>query len=91
MSADAVKPFGTIDTREQGGFASNGTYSGFLMVGNQLRQLPIGCHLDRNRGVFSWQPGPGFAGRFRLAFIKNDAGHEMRQDVIVTIWPGWGD
>jgi hypothetical protein len=47
-------------------------FHGYQMVGNQLRPLPIGSLLDSERGIFYWQPGPGFMGRYRLVFIESD-------------------
>ncbi|MCP4709602.1 MAG: BACON domain-containing protein, partial [Planctomycetes bacterium] len=37
-------------------------YSGFQLVGNERRPLPTGSTMDRERGIFYWQPGPGFIG-----------------------------
>lgn len=34
-----------------------------------LKKLPIGSTLDRERGIFYWSPGPGFVGKYELAFI----------------------
>ncbi len=44
-------------------------YTGFQMVGNQHRPLPIGSTLDAKRRVFYWQPGPGFIGDYQFIFI----------------------
>jgi hypothetical protein len=45
-------------------------YIGCQMVGHQVRPLPIGSFLDSEKGIFYWQPGPGFVGSYRLVFIK---------------------
>jgi len=64
------------------------SFTGYLVVGNELRNLPIGSTLDRARGVFSWQPGPGFIGEYRFVFIgKNSQGEFIRKNVVVTINP----
>jgi plastocyanin len=45
-------------------------YVGYQIVGEQLRPLPTGSTLDVRRGVFYWQPGPGFVGSYRFVFLK---------------------
>jgi hypothetical protein len=47
---------------------ANTRYTGCHVVGNEFRPLPIGSTLDRENGIFYWQPGPGFQGEFRLVF-----------------------
>jgi M6 family metalloprotease-like protein len=49
-------------------------WSGFLVVGKNLRSLPIGSTFDSRNGVFSWQPGPGFLGKYKIIFVKGTAG-----------------
>ena len=44
--------------------------AGYLVVGEQLRELPIGSTLDKENGIFYWQPGPGFIGEYRFVFIN---------------------
>ncbi|MCX6561798.1 MAG: BACON domain-containing protein [Candidatus Aminicenantes bacterium] len=56
-------------------------YEGYLIVGDELRPLPIGSTLDANTGIFSWLPGPGFLGNYRLAFVDR----ESRSRLFVTI------
>jgi len=48
-------------------------YYGYLVVGEKLRPLPIGSTLDSERGIFYWQPGPGFLGPYDFVFIKECA------------------
>jgi hypothetical protein len=63
-------------------------YSGFLAVGNQLRPLPPGSFLDAERGIFYWQPGPGFVRTYELVFIKKETdGTFKRKKIIVEIVP----
>ncbi len=38
------------------------TITGYFIVGKELRRLPIGSSLDYQKGLFYWQPGPGFLG-----------------------------
>jgi len=68
--------------------ATSNNYKGYLVVGNQLRELPIGTTIDKDRGVFYWQPGPGFVGEYRFVFIgKNDEGRYTRKNIVVNIKP----
>jgi hypothetical protein len=60
-------------------------YAGYLMMGDQLRSLPIGSTLDRKTGVFSWQPGPGFAGTFSFVFVVEEMGAYAKKNVVVTV------
>ncbi len=67
---------------------SNYTYTGYLEVGEQLWQLPIGSTLDTERGIFYWSPGPGFIGLYRLVFIGKGPDGEMNKKIIhVNIVP----
>ena len=47
-----------------------GVTTGYLLVGEELRPLPVGSTLDSERGVFFWQPGPGFIGIYDFVFAK---------------------
>lgn len=61
---------------------------GYLVVGNELRPLPVGSTLDRQKGVFYWQPGPGFIGRYHLLFIqKDDRQLYTKKNIVVTVLP----
>jgi hypothetical protein len=44
-------------------------YNGYQVIGNRLTSLPIGSTLDIERGVFYWQPGPGFVGDYMFDFV----------------------
>jgi hypothetical protein len=44
--------------------------SGHQLVNGEHRPLPIGSSLKR--GVFYWQPGPGFLGEYHLVFEHKD-------------------
>lgn len=59
-------------------------YSGYLLVGAQLRPLPIGSTLDAEKGIFSWMPGPGFVGEYGFVFIKED-GNGVQSKISVGI------
>jgi Leucine-rich repeat (LRR) protein len=64
------------------------TLKGYLVVGGQLRDLPIGSTLDSARGIFYWQPGPGFVGEYRFVFIVKGAnGQYTKKNIVVNIKP----
>ena len=55
------------------------SYTGFMVVGNELRPLPIGSTLDPKTGIFSWQPGPGFIGDYEFVFVKKTEESEQQK------------
>ena len=61
--------------------------AGYLVSGRELRPLPIGSGLDAATGMFVWQPGPGFVGRYDLAFVRRARGRLVRQDVSIVLNP----
>jgi hypothetical protein len=63
-----------------------GASAGYLVSNNALRPLPIGSRLDAG-GLFRWQPGPGFVGRYDLAFVRREGGRFVRQDVTIVLNP----
>ncbi|MCX6584699.1 MAG: hypothetical protein NT166_31390 [Candidatus Aminicenantes bacterium] len=67
----------------------SGPFMGYAKVGNRLRGLPIGSTFDGRRGVFSWQPGPGFVGEYHFVFMEKEemTGYIMQKEVIVRILP----
>jgi hypothetical protein len=75
------------EERERTAFASTGARTwGFLAVGEELRQLPIGSTLDSQANRFSWMPGPAFLGIYDLAFLTNDGfGVSRKLSVRVNI------
>jgi hypothetical protein len=61
---------------------------GYEVVGGQLRTLPIGSALDGATGVFTWQPGPGFVGRYELVFVRGEGGVlEERVPITIVLQP----
>jgi hypothetical protein len=68
--------------------SGDSAYSGYLVVGERLRPLPIGSTLDQRKGLFTWLPGPGFLGTYELVFVRRDqTGGESRIRVAVIIIP----
>ncbi len=69
-------------------FGEGADYMGYLIVGEELRPLPIGSTLNTEEGTFSWQPGAGFIGEYDLVFIKKDAtGAKTKIKTRITILP----
>lgn len=61
---------------------------GYMAVGSRLRSLPPGSTLDKTTGTFSWIPGPGFVGTYRLVFTEaGGKGEKSRKEIILTIVP----
>ena len=69
-------------------FGKGPAYRGYVLVGDELRPLPIGSTLDRAKGIFSWLAGPGFLGAYEFVFIREDGfGIAERIPIKVTIRP----
>jgi hypothetical protein len=59
-----------------------------MITGNRVKELPVGSTLDRERGIFYWQPIHGFLGNYRFVFFeKSESGGEYknRTDVVVLV------
>jgi len=63
----------------------NSRYSAYLIVGSELRPLPIGSTFDAERGILYWQPGPGFLGDFN--FILVDGYQNTKKNIHIRIGP----
>src|SRR5207247_709350 len=48
----------------------------------QERSLPIGSTWDAANGIFSWQPAPGFLGRYRIVFSNGRERISVRVVVV---------
>jgi hypothetical protein len=60
----------------------------YQVVGQQHRTLPWGSLLDKEKGIFYWQPGHGYLGRYRLVFSEtDDFGNQNRKDIEIIICP----
>jgi len=63
-------------------------YSGYLLVRDNVRMLPVGSSLDHLSGSFSWMPVAGFIGAYDLIFLVKDAiGLLIKIPVQVSIIP----
>jgi hypothetical protein len=49
-----------------------------------ISHIPIGAAFDQKRGIFSWQPGPGYLGDHELMFFKRSKAGEMRPKLITV-------
>jgi hypothetical protein len=65
---------------------TTGADAGYLLAGSDVRALPGGSNLDSS-GRFTWQPGPGFVGRYDLAFVHREGARLFRQDVTIVLNP----
>ncbi|MGD2085931.1 MAG: hypothetical protein PVH61_07090 [Candidatus Aminicenantes bacterium] len=64
------------------------SFAGYLEVNNRLEPLPVGSTLDSHRGIFYWQPGPGFIGEYRFIFIEKEQNTDInRKNIVVKIAP----
>jgi hypothetical protein len=62
--------------------------NGWMLVGQKLQPLPIGSHLDRETGVFTWGIGPAFVGVYRLVFLLEDSNeNKIKKNVLIDIKP----
>jgi hypothetical protein len=82
----------TVNTREteriELHLGTFGKVSGWLKVGNEFRPLPLGSYLDADSGIFYWQMGVAYLGRYRLVFIEeDDYGNRTEKNVLVNIMP----
>lgn len=67
---------------------SEGVVRGYLVVGDKLEPLPIGSSLEPVKGIFCWQPGPGFVGDYELVFFgKEINGTLFKKNVYLRVVP----
>jgi hypothetical protein len=88
MNRIVGKELGRIQVHLSDQPSNNISYSGYMKVGHRLMALPVGSTLDAERGIFYWQPGPGFLGRYHLVFVQTAANREMtKKNITVEIFP----
>lgn len=62
-------------------------FDAYALIGEQLRDLPIGASFDGRAGVLTWQPGPGFVGEYVFVFVTNDGANPTRKTIVITVLP----
>lgn len=61
---------------------------GFLLVGEEVRELPVGTTLDKEKGMFYWLPGVGFVGEYEFLFLgKDKQGNSIEKRIIISVVP----
>ncbi len=61
--------------------------AGFQLISEHPAALPIGSFLDSKNGIFSWQPGPGYLGDYKLVFIEKIGDELNRKLITIRIRP----
>jgi len=70
------------------GGSSGARHKGYLVVGQELRPLPIGSMLETDKGIFYWMPGAGFLGEYDFVFTSQSSlGQKEKTRVKVRILP----
>lgn len=73
-------------SQENQPLAAGSQFSGYCLVDNKMRPLPVGSTLNTKKGIFYWQPGPGFLGEYSLVFIEIDrAGKQKMKRIYLEI------
>jgi len=80
-----ISPAGSEKNPLSSRFDQGERHTAFLVVGNELRPLPIGSTFDADRGVLVWQPGPGFFGDYQFVFVNRAAG--LKKNLRIRIRP----
>jgi hypothetical protein len=61
-------------------------WRGYQVIGNNLKKLPVGTTFNKRRGIFYWQPGPGFIGEYRFVFFQSDPGGKInKRNIVIRI------
>lgn len=67
-------------------FFDNRIYTAHSLESGELAGLPAGSSVDKENGIFYWQPGPGTIGTFSTVFvIGKDTSTLKKYPVIITI------
>jgi hypothetical protein len=61
------------------------TVSGYMLVSDHLRPLPIGSTLDTSRGIFYWQPCAGFLGQYRFVFFEETTDGRFKKKLVTVV------
>lgn len=84
-----IKELGRIELDFSNGSRNISEISGYMLVGDQMRPLPIGSTLDSKSGKFYWLASPAFLGEYRFVFTFIEKGSETKKlkHIIVNIVP----
>lgn len=84
-----IKELGRIELDFSNGSTNISEISGYMLVGNQIRPLPIGSTLDSKTGKFYWLASPAFLGEYRFVFTFIEKGSALKKQkhLIVNIVP----
>lgn len=62
------------------------TLGGYLLAGDRLKPLPIGCNWDGETGILSWFPAHGFFGDYDIILIVQDEHRgKLKKHLRITI------
>jgi hypothetical protein len=65
--------------------AAEGSYRGYTIDDDVLRELPIGSSFDARTSQFAWAPGLAVGGTHKLVFVREAAGKVDRVRIDVTV------
>jgi hypothetical protein len=65
-------------------FGAGKQLSGWMMVGDRFKSLPIGSTLDPENGIFYWGAGHGFCGVYPLIFVDRDVSGNMTKWIVLV-------
>ncbi len=87
VSRLVIKENERVEIDFSGMMGNGGTISGRMVSHWLVKSLPTGSTLDKKSGKFSWVPGVGFMGDYKLVFLVESQAGAVRKDVQVTIVP----
>jgi len=65
-----------------------GNWKGNQMIAERFDRLPIGSTLDKEKGIFLWQTGPGYIGNYKLMFTyQTEDGIYAKLMISINILP----
>jgi phosphodiesterase/alkaline phosphatase D-like protein len=62
----------------------NTTY-GYMLKGDRLQLLLAGSFMDSARGIFYWQPGAGYFGKYQLVFVEKSVDGQVTKKFIQLV------
>jgi len=69
--------------RLRGSVPASPRYEAYQLVLGEDRPLPPGASFDPESGIFYWQPGPGFLGKFEFVFV--DTATKTNKPITIVI------